>query len=917
MIIGLEGSWSAAIDDGIARPVRLPGTLDTNGIGHPDVARTRTTTPGVIDDSVDLRPWATRLTRKHTFEGEARFTRHIAYRPKPGERVFFEVERARHLALQVDGTPVPPHLPGTLSTPHVFEVTGMLTGDDELVVLSDNSYPGMPHDAIVGSSTATDETQTNWNGLLGYVRLRVEPETFVSSVRVLPHGDMVDVTASVDCGRAASATILVRSDALADTARRTVALVPGVNDITFESLPLRDGVRRWDEYDGNLQYLTVTLGRDGGAVDGADGPDETVRELPSGSPSGSTMTVRFGVRDFGSDDHGRLTINGRAFFLRGEANCAEFPETGHPPTSVDDWRRILDTYRSYGVNCMRFHSHCPPDEAFAAADEIGMMMQPELSHWDPHTAFESDESFAYYRTELERVILTLANHPSFVMLTLGNELAAGDLGHRRMTELLDLARSLDPTRLYAWGSNVHYGLNGCDPNSDFYTSQAYRDHFLRATSSPMTGHLNNRYPGADMNYEQSMAALREQYAGPVFGFEVGQYEVLPELSEIERFQGVTDPANYRIIRDRIHARGLDDIWPKYVEASGELSLIGYREEVEAVLRTGSMSGLSLLGLQDFPGQGTALVGMLDAHLESKSYGFAQPERFRAFFTDRLPLALLPRYTYTCDETLSCDVVIANYGRTALAGPVRFSLTGDGISLKDRLPDVYCPVGTLTSAGRLALPLDSVRPPARLDLRIDIDGATNSYPIWVYAPTTPSRPAGVYETEHFDETARAVLDRGGVVYLSPRSTAEALPGSVQGQFSTDFWSVGTFPQQNGGMGQYIDADHPLFDGFPTESHTDWQWWPMAGRRAVVLPESAGRIRPIVTEMDSYAYLRPMAQLFECRCGNGRLLFSSMGLQDLQDHPEGRALQGAIYRYLASPAFDPRQRIDMEVIASMVR
>lgn len=73
--------------------------------------------------------------------------------------------------------------------------------------------------------------------------------------------------------------------------------------------------------------------------------------------------------------------------------------------------------------------------------------------------------------------------------------------------------------------------------------------------------------------------------------------------------------------------------------------------------------------------------------------------------------------------------------------------------------------------------------------------------------------------------------------------------------------------------------------------------------------------IITEMDSYAFLRPMAQLLECRCGNGKLLFSTMGLQNLQQYPEARALLASIYRYLTSEDFMPEQEIAPEIIETL--
>ena len=139
----------------------------------------------------------------------------------------------------------------------------------------------------------------------------------------------------------------------------------------------------------------------------------------------------------------------------------------------NEWTDILNTYKAYGINCVRFHSHCPSEAAFAAADRLGMMMQPELSHWNPNDAFESGESFSYYQQELALTIRWLANHPSFVMLTFGNELCTGETGRERMSRMLEQARALDSTRLYANGSNVHYGRIGCDPDSDFYTCLLY------------------------------------------------------------------------------------------------------------------------------------------------------------------------------------------------------------------------------------------------------------------------------------------------------------------------------------------------------------------------------------------------------------------------------------------------------------
>ena len=357
-----------------------------------------------------------------------------------------------------------------------------------------------------------------------------------------------------------------------------------------------------------------------------------------------------------------------------------------------------------------------------------------------------------------------------------------------------------------------------------------------------------------------------------------------------------------------------DTWKKQVEATGEMANLCYREEVEAALRTEGYSGISLLGIQDFPGQGTALVGMLNAHLQPKPYPFAQPERFRAFFRSVLPLALLDKYTYNSNETLAAQVKLANYGKAPLTARLTWTLAGENRSFSGELAEVTAPAGGLTVLGSIAIPLDAFDRAEKLTLTVGFGGAENTYPVWVYPPVEPACPANVHECRSLDDAAMQALASGGTVYLAPDSTEEALPRSIQAQFTPDFWSVGTFPAQAGGMGQLIDVEHPLFTGFPTEQYTNWQWWPMASQRAMILPR---RMQAIVTEMDSYAYLRPMAQLLECRCGGGRLMLSSLGLHQLQQYPEARALQQAIYDYLAGEHPMPEQELTAEEVRALVK
>lgn len=958
MRILLNGKWHVVLEDGTTGQMDLPGTLDENGIGHRDVGANQWHPDAVLGNAageIDKdAPIATRFTRRHTYEGEARISRKITVPDYGTDRLFVLAERARALRLLVDGEACAVFRQGTLSTPYIFELTGAAPGEHEFTLLSDNSYPGMPKAAIYYSSAATDETQTNWNGILGECSMYTRPQNFIDSLRVYPRavkkeeknkagGYVLDVCVELAPGAKKvykDAKIILQSEALAageleDTQTLTEIISysgeglaeagtdkeenPKTMEIWFRDLPLRENVKLWDEDEGNLYEMAVTL-------------DNGMSAEDKGGSTAECRT-RFGIRSFGDNGSGRLALNGRAIFLRGEANCAEYPETGHPPMTIPEWKEMLLKYRSYGINFVRFHSHCEPEAAFAAADELGMLLQPELSHWDPKDAFGTEESYRYYRAELVDLLKTYANHPSFVMLTLGNELQAQDEGRERMRELVRTAKRMDPTRLYANGSNAFYGEEGCDPESDFYTSQSCKDVVIRGTFSGMRGYLNENYPSADRTYDEAMAEIRKEYQKPVFSFEVGQFEVLPDFEELESFHGISDPVNLKLIKKRVEERGLLPTWEKYVEATGELSRLAYREEIEAAMRTRELSGISLLGLQDFPGQGTALVGMMNSHLEPKPYDFARPERFREFFQECRILVKLPHYTYEAGERLIAEVEAANFGKENIEGVFCWTLAGKKsvsengncepaeikskntvIATGEDTEITICRPGSYTEVGSLDIPLDFVEKNTALTLKVRIGDSISAYPIWVYRKTTPVCPENVYETRAFDMKTREILQNGGRVYLSPDADKESLPNSIKTQFTTDFWSVGTFADQEGGMGQLIDTEHPIFKEFPTDFHTDWQWWIMATKRAVILPHP---MKTIITEMDSYAFLRPMAQMIEFRCLKGKVLLSTMELHKSQQYPEVRALQASIYTYLSGENFEPAEEITEEELSMLVR
>ncbi len=896
----LGGIWNCRLENGTVGAMTLPGTLDENRIGHEDVGANQWHPADDLGNATEMDapggPITTRLTRNFTYEGEVSICRTVAFKKKPGKRYFVYVERARYLKLFIDEKDAPVFMEGTISTPWIFEVTDLLTGENTFRFVSDNSYKEWPRSDILFSSAATDESQTNWNGILGQFGIIEKDRVFIRSVSVFYKNGKVDVDVKIEGELPEGAEIRLKGDGVIDNA-------------------VKEDLSKWDLDEGNLHSLTVKL------------VDKANKVMDS-------KDVTYGIRDFCNDGTGHLALNGRRVFLRGETNSAIYPETGYVPMDEEEWSRILSMYRSYGINFVRFHSHCPPEAAFNVADRMGILLQPELSHWNPKDAFSTEKSREYYKKELKQIITCYNNHPSFVMMTLGNELFADEAGHAFMDELMDYARSLDPTRLYANGSNVHYGEAGCDEKSDFYESQSFKDHSLRGTSAgepsgehadkkntkePLSirGCINNEYPNGKRNFQDSMKAIRKEYRKPVIGFETGQYEVLPYFEEIDEFKGVTRAYNYQAIKDKAEEKGLLKNWKEYVEATGELSLIGYREEMECAMRTRGLSGTVLLSLQDFSGQGTALVGMMNSHLRPKPFDFAKPERFSAFCKDVLIMAELEKYTYNAGDVISADVVIANYSKEDLGGDFYITLKDakDNLIYEERIKGIWAIQGDISPAGKTYVPLPYTETNEAYTLGFRFRDYDNEYRVWAYANDGAVCPKDIYETHKLDDKAQEILKNGGKVFYEPRFGKKGrFKNSIKAQFTTDFWSVKTFARQEGGMGLFIDKDHGVFDDFPTEKHTDWQWYPMAMSRAVMIPEN---IDPIIRELDSYAYMRNMAMLFECDCLGGKLMFSSMELGNKKCYPEVRGLLRGIYKYMSSEDFAPKQVMSVESLKDMTK
>ncbi|MBQ2436091.1 MAG: beta-glycosidase [Bacteroidaceae bacterium] len=794
--IDLSGVWQFALDrEGLVKPgdamsdtIVLPGTTDTNRKGDP----------------IEWKGETTHLSRPYSYKGRAWYRRTVTIPEKwAGEHVYLTLERTKPSEVYVDGVLV--GSANNISTPQRFDLTAALTpGVHELAIMVDNGS-GVPGQVYDSSHAYTENTQTNWNGIIG--------------------------------------------------------------DIT----------------------LTTSL------------PEK--KELP----------VHPAFKDFHIEGQ-QFFANGHPIYLRGRHDACVWPLTGHVAMDVDSWRHYFKVCEEYGLNHVRFHSWCPPEAAFVAADEYGIYLQPELPFWgdfNPKDTVLMD----FLMAEGEAIMREYAHHPSFRMFALGNELR-GSIP--KMTEFIEHFRAMAPDKIYTLSSNYYLGYQGVKPGMDFFVTCRvggegwgnYGTHTRGSFSfadAADGGMINHFYPNTRMNFEEGCSLTDV----PIISHETAQFQTYPNYDEIAKYTGALYPYNMEIFRDRLEKAGMADQAKAFHQASGQWSLRLYKQDIEMDLRTPNMAGFQLLDLQDYPGQGSAYVGILDAFLDTK--GMCTAEEWRGFCAPVVPLLIADKFCYTNEEVLHADIQIANYGEESLKGKTVTWNLGEKSGAIVVATDEF----GLIDAGVLDIPLADYQQATQLELTLQVEGKKecNTYDIWVYPAKneleTLKEKALITRTLTADVARR--LENGESVLLMPDASEQ----TVGGLFQTDYWNYRMFKtisENNnrhvspGTLGILTDPAHPLFASFPTEMHTNWQWFPVVkASHPFKLDNTAADYRPIVQVIDNIERNHKLGLVFEFAVGKGKLLVVMSDLEKASEHPEGEQFYLSVLRYMTSQHFAPKTAI----------
>ena len=927
--ISLEGPWAFRLDrddrggqekwweSAFSARIRLPGALQAQGYG--DEVSTRTSWTGEIVD----RSWFTApeyekyrkpgnvkvpfwLQPERHYVGPAWYQRAIEVpRQWAGKRIVLSLERPHwETRVWLDGRFLGSN--NSLSTPHVYDLgTRIPPGRHRLAIRVDNR---LVVDVGINSHSVTDHTQSNWNGIAGRLALEATEPVAIDDLQVYPHvatrsisvkGRLANATGQAGQGRVRLAVEPAGAGAGSSPPPTDIAVTWNADGGSFQAeYPLGSGAALWDEFHPAVYRLSAAL----------DG--------------GPPKSVTFGLREIATRGT-QFVLNGRKIFIRGTLECCIFPLTGYPPTDVDSWKRIIGVAKAHGLNNFRFHSWCPPEAAFAAADELGFYLHVECASWANQSTTLGDgkpvDEWIYQ--EADRILEAYGNHPSFVLMLYGNE--PGGARHAKyLAQWVEHYKAggppkrwvgKDPRRLYS-------GAAGWPqiPENQFHVAPQPR---IQAWGGGLKSRINARPPETQTDYRDYIAAR----SVPVISHEIGQWCVYPNFEEIPKYTGHLKPKNFEIFRDTLSVHHMAGQARDFLLASGKLQTLCYKEEIESALRTPGMGGFQLLDLHDFPGQGTALVGVLDPFWDSK--GYVTADEYRRFCNSTVPLARMPKRVWTTGETLEAELEVAHFGPEPLSRcTAQWKLVApDGRAVAaGKLPPRDVPVDNGIALGSLRVDLKPLPAPSRYRLVVGLAGTRfeNDWDVWVYPAEVEARaPQAVAIVEDLTQPALDALRGGGKVLLMiPPQRVKGDPRrKIALGFSSIFWNTAwTRGQAPHTLGILCDPKHPALAEFPTEFHSNWQWWYLVTRaQPMILDALPPKLRPTVQVIDDWFTNRRLGLVLEARLGGGKLLVSSIDLRkDLDRNPVARQMLHSLLDYAAGERFQPEIELTAEQVRELI-
>ncbi len=893
--VGVQQKWFLKTLD---ETIKLPGSMAENNKGDDITLKTKWT-GSIYDSSWYFNPHLAKyrepgnikipfwLTPKKHYTGAAWYQKDVNIDKNwKGKHITLFLEYAHtETRIWVDSTEI--GMQNSLVSPHIYDLTKQLSaGKHTISIRIDNRVK----EINVGpdSHSITDHTQGNWNGIVGKMQLVAGSQVYLDDIQVFPDLQnklaRIKISIKSDVKIASSGWLNISAKSFNSKISQQIKTVKGEYKLnngegTAEMvLPMGEHFLTWDEFNPALYRLNV--------------------QLVSRNGSEQTKQIQFGMREFKAVGR-HFEINGHPVFLRGTVNNCEFPLTGYPSMDVAGWTRIFKIARAHGLNHMRFHSFCPPEAAFIAADLIGFYLQPEGPTWANHGTSIGDGKpiDQYIYDETNRMAKFYGNYASFCMMAYGNEPRGKQVEF--LTKFVDYWKAKDSRRLYT-GASVG-GSWPVIPNSEYMVRGGAR------------GLDWNKRPETESTY----APLIASFTVPFVAHEMGQWCVFPDFKEIKKYTGVYRAKNFELFQEDLQDHHMGDEAEKFLMASGKLQALCYKNEIEKALRTPNYAGFELLSLNDYPGQGTALVGVLNAFWEEK--GYITAKQFNRFCNSTVPLARLPKFVFTNNETFNAKIEIAHFGAAPLVNArASYKITDKkGIVLaKGNFEPKTIAIGNNLELGEVNFPLSNITKATELNLEVSINNTAfaNDWDFWVYPQKIPEVKSGIYYCTSLDDKAKETLEKGGKVFLNAAGKVVKGKEIVQ-TFLPVFWNTSWFKMRPPHtLGILLDAKHPAFQNFPTENFSDLQWWEIVNKAEVMhLEDFPAGFRPLVQPIDTWFLNRRLGLIMEAKVGNGKLLVSSADLtSDPENRPAARQLYYSLQKYMSSDQFNPKTTVDFNVV-----
>ena len=907
-IISLSGEWSIKLDpDDVGINERwfnnlfderiiLPGSLQEQGFGN-DVDINTQWTGQVVDNSWYTAPEYEKYRQKGNIKvpfwlnPEKHYVGAVWYQKEinipagwKNKTVILELERTHWETMLFINGKITGYQDG-LSTPHRHELSGLAPGKHIITLRVDNR----PHLPVgMNAHSISDHTQSNWNGITGKISLSAKPHVYIDDIQIFPDVENKKVKVRICViGKSESANVSLQIETLCgEPVGNKVSIdtdFPEYVEYTMNNIiDVGDNILLWSEHTPNLYRLKTTV-----------------------TASGETdvQYTKFGFRDFKKSGT-RFQVNGQPVFLRGTLECCIFPLTGYPSMDSKYWEKIYRTSKDFGLNHVRFHSWCPPEVAFEVADSMGIYLQVECAAWT--TVGDGGDIDDWFYEEGNRILKEYGNHPSFCLLAYGNE-PSGQNQVAYLADLVDYWQKKDERRVYTGAAGWPY-----IENADYWNAPDPR---IQAWGQELKSIINAQPPRTDYDFA---AIIRDNM--PTVSHEIGQWCVYPNFEEIGKYTGVLKAKNFEIFKETLEGNNMGNLASDFLYASGRLQTLCYKADIEAALRTPGFAGFQLLDLHDFPGQGTALVGVIDAFWDTK--GYVDGKEYSMFCNKTVPLIRFPKMIWLNNEQMNVPVEFAHFGEKPLNNAnIEWTVTttSDNKVIEKGSFTKDLPLNNCIPVGNIEMSLGQIKEATQLTVSVQIKDTEikNRWNIWVY-PVQKTTVANMpYITSSLDNNAIDRLSKGESVLLtSPKGKVlPAKGGDIAVGFSSIFWNTAwTRNQAPHTLGILCEPSHPALSSFPNEGYSDYQWWDIVSDcDAMILDDFPADFKPIVYLIDDWFKNRRLSILFEAKVGNGKLMVCSTNLnKDPRKNPATAQFKQSLLEYMTSGKFNPTHELQPELI-----